>query len=238
MFYVFYLKQFIGSFKFQIDNTASHTEADKIASSNNLGGLQTRLTKAVTDCEAGVAGKCEVAQGIIDMVPTQGMIASDIKSWNTHKNTIQKELGDIEDGKDEIGQLQKAIIKAKMTKEASKKCISELKKLKSMSSMSAEATVIRNYLDWMVELPWNNKKINNINIKEAKKITIAPSQKGVIVRADPRMLIKSLLGRVVVKGDIISLGGPGPTTTLNPGDIAEAEVESIGILRNPVILEI
>jgi hypothetical protein len=85
--------------KYQIDNTASHTEADKIASSNNLGGLQTRLTKAVTDCEAGVAGKCEVAQGIIDMVPTQGMLASDIKSWNTHKNTIQKELGAISGGK-------------------------------------------------------------------------------------------------------------------------------------------
>ena len=53
--------------------------------------------------------------------------------------------------------LQKAIVKAKMPKEATKKCIAELKKLKSMSSMSAEATVVRNYLDWMTELPWNIK---------------------------------------------------------------------------------
>ena len=66
---------------------------------------------------------------------------------NEQLKAIQKELGEIEDGKDETTQLQKAIIKAKMTKEATKKCLSELKKLKSMSSMSAEATVVRNYLD-------------------------------------------------------------------------------------------
>ena len=80
---------------------------------------------------------------------------------NEQMKAIQKELGDIEDGKDEITKLQKSIVKSRMPKEALKKCLSELKKLKSMSSMSAEATVVRNYLDWMVELPWNikNKKI-------------------------------------------------------------------------------
>ena len=90
---------------------------------------------------------------------------------NEQMKAIQKELGDIEDGKDEIANLQKAIIKAKMTKEASTKCLSELKKLKSMSPMSAEATVVRNYLDWMVELPWSNKdKKLDININKAKEI--------------------------------------------------------------------
>jgi len=91
---------------------------------------------------------------------------------NEQMKAIQKELGDIEDGNDEIGSLQKAIIKAKMPKEATKKCLSEFKKLKSMSAMSAEATVVRNYLDWMVELPWNtkDKKLNTVDIKEAKKI--------------------------------------------------------------------
>ena len=77
---------------------------------------------------------------------------------NEQMKAIQRELGEIEDGKDETAQLQKSIIKAKMTKEATKKCLSELKKLKSMSSMSAEATVVRNYLDWMIELPWSNKE--------------------------------------------------------------------------------
>ena len=91
---------------------------------------------------------------------------------NEQMKAIQRELGEIEDGKDEIAHLQKAILKAKMTKEATKKCLSELKKLKSMSMMSAEATVVRNYLDWMVELPWNNKKIDIKNeTKEEDKNT-------------------------------------------------------------------
>ena len=91
---------------------------------------------------------------------------------NEQMKAIQRELGEIDDGKDEIAQLQKSIIKAKMTKEATKKCLSELKKLKTMSSMSAEATVVRNYLDWMIELPWINKdkKIESASIPEAKKI--------------------------------------------------------------------
>jgi len=84
---------------------------------------------------------------------------------------IQRELGEIDNGKDETAQLHKSIIKAKMTKEATKKCLAELKKLKSMSAMSAEATVVRNYLDWMIELPWvNNVKQENIDINQAKKI--------------------------------------------------------------------
>ena len=91
---------------------------------------------------------------------------------NEQMKAIQRELGEIEDGRDETAQLQKLIIKAKMTKEATKKCLSELKKLKTMSSMSAEATVVRNYLDWMVELPWNNKEnqLGKVSIDEAKRI--------------------------------------------------------------------
>jgi len=91
---------------------------------------------------------------------------------NEQMKAIQKELGEIEDGKDETSNLQKLIIKAKMPKEATKKCLSELKKLKSMSSMSAEATVVRNYLDWMVELPWNkkDKSAEDIDINNGKKI--------------------------------------------------------------------
>jgi len=91
---------------------------------------------------------------------------------NEQMKAIQNELGEIEDGENEISHLHKTILKAKMSKEATKKCLSELKKLKSMSSMSAEATVVRNYLDWMIGLPWNSKKIDNANLKinDAKKI--------------------------------------------------------------------
>jgi ATP-dependent Lon protease len=89
---------------------------------------------------------------------------------NEQLKAIQKELGEIEEGKDEAGGLHKAILKAKMPKDVTKKCMSELKKLKSMGPMSAEATVVRNYLDWMIDLPWykKNKIYNNLN--EASKI--------------------------------------------------------------------
>ena len=89
---------------------------------------------------------------------------------NEQLKAIQKELGEIDEGKDELTSLSKAISDAKMPKEAKEKCLSELKKLKSMSPMSAEATVVRNYLDWMTELPWSNKSKINTDLNNAQKI--------------------------------------------------------------------
>ena len=129
---------------------------------------------------------------------------------NEQMKAIQKELGEIEDGKDEIAQLQKLIIKAKMPKETTKKCLSELKKLKTMSSMSAEATVVRNYLDWMIELPWyiKDKKIENVNILDAKKI-LDEDHYG-LEKVKDRILeylaVQKRVGKV--KGAILCLVGP------------------------------
>lgn len=129
---------------------------------------------------------------------------------NEQMKAIQKELGDIEDGKDEIAQLQKNILKAKMPKEAAKKCLAELKKLRSMSSMSAEATVIRNYLDWMTELPWNvkDKTQASINLKESKKI-LDEDHYG-LEKVKERILeylaVQKRVGKV--KGAILCLVGP------------------------------
>jgi len=89
---------------------------------------------------------------------------------NEQLKAIQKELGEIEDGKDEVSNLSNSIVKAKMTKEAQSKCLSELKKLKAMSPMSAEATVVRNYLDWMIDLPWTNKSKIIKDLNSAQKI--------------------------------------------------------------------
>jgi ATP-dependent Lon protease len=86
---------------------------------------------------------------------------------NEQLKAIQKELGEIEDGKDETTSLNKAITKAKMPKEVEKKCLQELKKLKNMSPMSAEATVVRNYLDWMLDLPWYKKSEVDIDLTKA-----------------------------------------------------------------------
>ena len=89
---------------------------------------------------------------------------------NEQLKAIQKELGEIEDGKDESSSLNKAIIKSKMPKDVEKKCLQELKKLKNMSPMSAEATVVRNYLDWMTELPWYKKSEVDIDLTKALNI--------------------------------------------------------------------
>ncbi len=89
---------------------------------------------------------------------------------NEQLKAIQRELGEIDEGKDELSSLNKAINDAKMPKLAKEKCLSELKKLKSMSPMSAEATVVRNYLDWMTELPWSTKSKINTDLKNAQKI--------------------------------------------------------------------
>ncbi len=88
---------------------------------------------------------------------------------NEQLKAIQKELGEIEDGKDETSNLNKAIMKAKMPKEIQKKCMTELKKLKNMSPMSAEATVVRNYLDWMIDIPWFKKDKIDIDLNKALK---------------------------------------------------------------------
>ncbi len=89
---------------------------------------------------------------------------------NEQLKAIQKELGEIEDGKDETSNLNKSILKAKMPKEVQKKCMSELKKLKNKSPMSAESTVVRKYLDWMIDIPWYKKNNVNIDLNKASKV--------------------------------------------------------------------
>ena len=75
---------------------------------------------------------------------------------NEQMKAIQKELGD-EDGKDELAEIEEKIKRTKLSKEAREKAQHELKKLRQMSPMSAEATVVRNYLDWLLSIPWNKK---------------------------------------------------------------------------------
>ncbi len=88
---------------------------------------------------------------------------------NEQMKAIQKELGDNDDP-DDIAEIEKKINSVKLSKDANEKCKSELKKLKNMSPMSAEATVIRNYLDWILSIPWNSKSEISKNIKKSKKI--------------------------------------------------------------------
>ena len=121
-----------------------------------------------------------VMEGEIGVLNTEKRIRSRVKRQmektqreyylNEQLKAIQKELGEGEDGKDEIGELEDRIKKTRLSKEAREKSLAEVKKLRSMSSMSAEASVIRNYLDWMVTLPWKKPTKILRDIKRAQDI--------------------------------------------------------------------
>lgn len=89
---------------------------------------------------------------------------------NEQIKAIQKELGDLDDGPNEIEQLEQKIADAGMPEEALEKTRSELNKLKQMSPMSAEASVVRSYIDWMLGVPWQNKSRVKLDLKRAKEI--------------------------------------------------------------------
>ena len=89
---------------------------------------------------------------------------------NEQMKAIQKELGELEDGKDEVSELEEKIKKTKLSKEARDKSLAEVKKLRSMSPMSAEATVVRNYLDWMLGIPWKKRSKLSKDIIKAEAI--------------------------------------------------------------------
>ncbi len=88
---------------------------------------------------------------------------------NEQMKAIQKELGD-EEGRDELAELEDKIKKTKLSKEAREKATHELKKLRQMSPMSAEATVVRNYLDWLLSIPWNKKSKVKKDLKHAQEV--------------------------------------------------------------------
>src|SRR5436189_1760111 len=88
---------------------------------------------------------------------------------NEQMKAIQKELGD-EEGKDELAEIEEKIKRTKLSKEAREKAQHELKKLRQMSPMSAEATVVRNYLDWLLSIPWNKKSKVKKDLKLAQEI--------------------------------------------------------------------
>ena len=154
--------------------------ADNIASNLNLQIFEKQELLEIKDLKKRLEKINELVEKETSVISVEKKIRGRVKNQmektqreyylNEQLKAIQKELGEIDEGKDEIAGLNKAIQKAKMPKLALEKCMAELKKLKSMSPMSAEATVVRNYLDWMTELPWSNKsKINN-DLKNAQSI--------------------------------------------------------------------
>ncbi|TSD88107.1 endopeptidase La [Mycobacterium sp. KBS0706] len=121
-----------------------------------IASITERLEKVYGFME-GEIGVLQVEKRIRSRVKRQMEKTQREYYLNEQLKAIQKELGEGEDGRDEAAELEERINKVKLTKEARDKAMAELKKLRSMSPMSAEATVVRNYLDWMLSIPWKQR---------------------------------------------------------------------------------
>ena len=156
----------------QIANTISSYLVLKIDDKQKLlctTDLEKLLNKILIHLENEI-GVLEVEKKIKSRVKRQMEKTQREYYLNEQLKAVQKELGDLENSSDEYSELEKKINTLKLTKEAKEKANAELKKLRSMTSMSAEATVVRNYLDWILSVPWKNPTLINKKIKNAEKI--------------------------------------------------------------------
>ena len=153
------------------DTVASHLTV-KIAEKQELLELTSvieRLERVYALME-GEIGVLQVEKKIRSRVKRQMEKTQREYYLNEQLKAIQKELGEGEEGRDELAELEQRIKKTRLTKEAREKAQAELKKLRSMSPMSAEATVIRNYLDWMLTIPWQKRTKLRKDIKNAETV--------------------------------------------------------------------
>src|SRR5512137_1521570 len=160
----------------------------------------------------------ELMQGEIEILQVEKKIRTRVKKQmeksqkeyylNEQMQAIQKELGDRDEFKNEIQELEEKIRDKRMSKEATTKIKKELKKLKMMSPMSAEATVVRNYIDWVLSLPWEEKTQEKLDIVEAEKILEADHYglKKVKERILEYLAVQALVQKL--KGPILCLVGP------------------------------
>jgi ATP-dependent Lon protease len=155
------------------DTIASHL-ALKIPEKQELletAAVGERLERVFAHMESEI-GVLQVEKKIRNRVKRQMEKTQREYYLNEQLKAIQKELGEGEggDGKDELAELEAKIKKTRFTKEAREKALAELKKLRTMSPMSAEATVVRNYLDWMLSIPWRKRTVVKNDVEAAEKV--------------------------------------------------------------------
>ena len=153
------------------DTVASHLSI-KVAEKQQLlelGTVEERLERVYSLIE-GEIGVMQVEKKIRSRVKRQMEKTQREYYLNEQLKAIQKELGDGEDGGDETADLEEKIAKTKLSKEAREKALSEVKKLRNMSPMSAEATVVRNYLDWLLNIPWKKRSRIKKDLATAQEI--------------------------------------------------------------------
>jgi len=200
------------------DETDPVVIAHKIANSLSIDLFDKQKILEIVDSQKKLEAILGYLDNEIDVLSVEKRIRGRVKNQmektqreyylNEQLKAIQKELGEIEEGKDETKVIEDAIKKAKMTKEAEEKCFAELKKLKMMSPMSAESTVVRNYLDWMTSLPWAKSSKVNTNINDAQKI-LDQDHFGLEKVKDRILEFLAVQSRIQkIKGPILCLVGP------------------------------
>ena len=153
------------------DTVASHL-ALKISEKQELleaSRIADRLERVYGSMESEI-GVLQVEKKIRSRVKRQMEKTQREYYLNEQLKAIQKELGETEDGRDEATELEERIKGTKLSKEAREKALGEVKKLRGMSPMSAEATVVRNYLDWMLSIPWKKRTRNKKDLKAAREV--------------------------------------------------------------------
>jgi len=154
--------------------------ADTVAAHMALKLSEKQRILEIQDIKSRLEQVLGIIEGEIDVLQIEKRIRGRVKQQmeksqreyylNEQMKAIQKELGEMEDAPNELADLEKKIEKAGMPKEAKEKATSELNKLKLMSPMSAEATVVRNYVDWLVKAPWKKRRKVLKDLKKAEAI--------------------------------------------------------------------
>ncbi|HEY4545701.1 MAG TPA: endopeptidase La [Pedomonas sp.] len=192
--------------------------ADTVASHLGLKISDKQQLLATTDVAKRLEMVFGFMEGEIGVLQVEKKIRSRVKRQmektqreyylNEQLKAIQRELGETDDGRDETSELEERIKKTKLSKEARDKALAELKKLRSMSPMSAEATVVRNYLDWILGLPWGKKSKVKKDIKAAEAVLDADHYglEKVKERIVEYLAVQSRTNKL--KGPILCLVGP------------------------------
>ena len=191
------------------DTVASHLNI-KIAEKQELleiFGVAERLERVYALME-GEMSVLQVEKKIRNRVKRQMEKTQREYYLNEQMKAIQKELGESDDGRDELAELEEKIAKTKLSKEAKTKAETELKKLRQMSPMSAESTVVRNYLDWLLSIPWASKSKVKTDLGKAEDI-LDTDHYGLDKVKERILEYLSVQKRVnKIKGPILCLVGP------------------------------
>ncbi len=192
--------------------------ADTVAAHMSLKLSEKQKVLEILDVRKRLEHVLVAIEGEMDVLQIEKRIRGRVKSQmeksqreyylNEQMKAIQKELGDMEDGTNELAEIEQKVAKAGMSKEARDKATAEINKLKMMSPMSAEATVVRNYVDWLVKVPWKKRTRLHKNIANAQ-VVLDTDHYGLEKVKERIVEYLAVLQRVEkIKGPILCLVGP------------------------------